>query len=165
MLRSDEDAHVSAFDAWMDGGWERRARFAAARPPPVAVEPCYFCAAPIATIDSGCVELFDQETGPPFKAQTHDRFNTYGGREVRGSLAYPGNGQHLVTSGKWSSWRSVAILSHMGCGPDGGYWIPWDRVEEPWEEHLSRKAWWFYGIGDALEIARSVAHSMRRATP
>jgi hypothetical protein len=119
---------------------------------------CYFCGGNLKA-GNAHVEIHDQEL-PPHRSQTHTRFNEHGGKEERGSLAYPGNGERLCDQGKWNDFERVVLFTHTECGPDGGYHFSFDRLDEDWESHLRSKAWWIPEIDEALTIARKGLEEM-----
>ncbi|SRR5258707_9114608 len=113
---------------------------------------CYFCGGALKP-DNAWFEIHDQETVPYTKE--HVRFNQHGGKELYGSLAYPGNGESLVQDGKWQNFNHVVLFAHTECGPDIGYNFSFDRLDENWDKHLREKVWWWPGISEALRDARS----------
>jgi HNH endonuclease len=131
--------------------WKRRKRERASEKFPV----CYFCAGQIRLVEEGFVEFVDQETGPPFKAETHTRFIENGGRAERGALTRVGNGPELVRRGIWNGYERAALLSHASCGPDGFYWVCFEQIAEDgvthWIKHIERKTWgWIANEGIRL---------------
>jgi len=114
---------------------------------------CYFCGGKLRT-DNGWFEIYDQEL-PPFRAKPRVRFNRHHGREEYGSLAYPGNGEALVSEGRWNRFQPVVVFAHTECGPDIGYNFSFDRLNEDWDKHLRGKVWFSLAIPDALRTARS----------
>jgi len=125
---------------------------------------CWFCGGRIRGTD-GCVNIADEER-PPYKRQPIARFNEHGGKEERGQWSYPGNGQRNAERGFWSDWGRRVVLSHYECGPaDEPYWVPLDRIEEDWEEHLSHKPWWNSLDGDMFEKARAALGKKRILAP
>jgi hypothetical protein len=112
---------------------------------------CYFCGGRLKS-DNAWFEVHDQEL-PPFHKPLV-RFNQHGGKEERGALAYPGNGENLALQGEWSSSNLVVLFAHTECGPDIGYNFPFERLNEDWDGHLQGKVWWCSVIAEALEIAR-----------
>ena len=112
---------------------------------------CYFCGGALKQ-DNAWFEIYDQELPPFQKPQV--RFNEHGGKEERGGLAYPGNGDAIVADGQWKNFDRVVLFTHTECGPDVGYAFSFDRLGEDWDEHLQGKSWWCHAIADALEIAR-----------
>lgn len=129
----------------------KRPKAKAAKPKKLDL-PCYFCGAALRK-DDAWVEIHDQEQ-PPLHGKPLVRFNEHGGKEERGSLAYPGNGEALVADGRWRATAPVVLFAHTKCGPDLGYNFSFDRLGEEWEEHLREKLWWSPAILDALETAR-----------
>lgn len=96
----------------------------------------------------------DQETAT-FRSEPAVRFNQHGGKELRGALAYPGNGEDLVARQKWNDFRRLVLFAHTGCEPYFGYNFPFGRLSDlDWGKHLKEKSWWCGAIAEALEIAR-----------
>jgi hypothetical protein len=125
---------------------------------------CYFCGAPLVSMDDAFLELFDQEVGLPYLSQAHIRFKANGGQELRGALAYPGNGLSLVSDGSWSRSQSIVVFSHAECGPDIGYAIGLHQLAYvgaavDWSRHLGEKTR-FPQVFDDLAHAESVATRM-----
>jgi hypothetical protein len=120
---------------------------------------CYFCGGSLKTNDSW-FEIYDQEM-KPFHGKPGVRFNEHGGKELHGSLTYPGNGEAIVLDGRWSGFSRVVLFTHTKCGPDCGYPFSFDRLGEDWDRHLQGKVWWSGAIAEALETARK---SMKAAT-
>lgn len=120
--------------------------------------PCYFCGGRT-SIRDGFLVFFDQETGEPLKGQMGVRFLSNGGRAEFAALAWPGNGEGLVSRGAWTDYQTLAVLSHANCGPDG-YWFPFDRLIKEHVElrkHVSAKKWWFMGADRAFDWALAAA--------
>lgn|GEM_PF-3139882 len=112
---------------------------------------CYFCGGALKP-ENAWFEICDQEL-PPFR-KPQVRFNEHGGKEERGGLAYPGNGDAIVADGQWESFNCVILFTHTECGPDVGYSFSFDRLGENWDEHLKEKVWWSPAIPEFLKIAR-----------
>jgi hypothetical protein len=120
---------------------------------------CYFCGGRISVKD-GFLTFFDQESGPPFKAPTGVRFLPAGGREEYGELAYPGNGEGMVSNGRWRDLLIRAVLCHQRCGPDIGYWFDLERLRREHTElrrHVWKKPWAFLELEDAFDMALDAA--------
>lgn len=114
---------------------------------------CFFCGGDIVGED-GTIEIVDQEL-PPYRSRVYVRFNHHGGRVESGSMTYPGNGKDAVEHGHWSDFTRLVLVSHYGCGPACGYWIPFDRIGEDWEEHVSKtKRWWTYLVDEMVARVR-----------
>jgi hypothetical protein len=108
---------------------------------------CYFCGAALHS-DDAHFEIFDQEQ-PPFSSNRSNfvRFNEHGGREIYGTLAYPG--------GIDGAFKRVVRFAHTDCGPDVGYNFSFDRLGEDWDRHLREKLWHTEEISAALRVARN----------
>src|SRR5467141_1267898 len=91
---------------------------------------CYFCGG-LLKLDNSFFEIYDQEL-PPFR-KPQVRFNEHGGKEERGGLTYPGNGDAIVLDGQWQSFNRVVLFTHTNCGPDAGYAFSFDRLDEAWD--------------------------------
>jgi hypothetical protein len=98
------------------------------------------------------MEIYDQ--APPDPASGNVRFNEHGGKEVYGVLRYPGVGEGCVSRGDWEDFSRVVLFTHTDCGPDCGYAIPFHRINDNWDRHLSEKTWCDECIDEALTIAR-----------
>jgi hypothetical protein len=68
----------------------------------------------------------------------------YGIHQSDGRLSYPTSG--LV----------LGIVSHLGCGPDCGYAISFDRIHagDDWSAHLKEKTWWRPAVEQSLRTVR-----------
>ena len=107
---------------------------------------CYFCGAPIKG-ENGCLDICDE--APPTEGRRYVRFNEHGGRVEIGAHYWPGTGP--------SGSGRVVVFTHYGCGSDcgEGYWVPFDRLESDWEQHLSEKRWWTLSCNEAVAVARA----------
>jgi hypothetical protein len=116
---------------------------------------CYFCGALLKS-DDAHFEVFDQAQ-PPFTSDrtNYVRSNKHGGKELYGSLRYPGTGE--------GNYKLAVLFAHSDCGPsDSGYRFTFDRLGEHWDEQLRENTWWAPVIAEALRTARA---SMRIKAP
>ena len=114
---------------------------------------CFFCGKAV-TKNTGCISIYDRETGQPFHSIARPCFEADGTVSVWGSLAYPGRGPNLVAHGKWRDYDRIAVFTHRECGPDCEYWFSLDRLSEDWITHLREKKWHCPAIDEAIERAR-----------
>ena len=82
-----------------------------------------------------------------------------------GALSYPGNGAHLVSTGRWRDYESIAIFTHTGCGPNVGYPIQATQLStaaavDHFRKHVRDKVWWWLR-GSMTRSPKRIARSVQ----
>ena len=108
--------------------------------------PCYFCGKRVL---SGTISWGDQDQ-EPFTKRPILVASPSGGHRSVGAIRFPGS----LAPG----WKTIMYVAHDGCGidEDSGYWMPTDRLEDPYlEEHIARKPWYTPGMVEDMRLVRS----------